>query len=449
MKFNLEKLKDTRFSLPKILKELKEDKKLSQKLTKIVKDYKYKPDRALYHLVYPKARTRCLSPICNKITTYRRNGDFWGYNKYCDNKCCQRDPNYQKQVKASYKSNPRNKTVYKRIQRTWEKNYGTKNLFDVPEIKEKRLQTYIDRYGETHPWKNKKIMEARDKTWEDKYGGRPMSSKTVRAKVKETTRRKYGVDCVFQSEEIKEKARATNRKNFGSDYPMQDEEHRKEKIKACRKKRGVDNPMQDPRVREKNRETTLKRYGVENAFQAERFKEKSKRTMLRRYGAEHNMQVPEFFEANQNSRHKRHKIEVKGKIFSYQGYEHYALKILVNQLGIPVDHLTTRPKHQHKVWWGRAKEDPKSKGHRYYTDIRIKHRGKDISIEVKCLYTLGFYNLQEFLGVKAKAKAAYDAGVDLRVWVVDPKTKHITRIRDFHKLTWKALHDKFLLSDKS
>jgi hypothetical protein len=156
----------------------------------------------------------------------------------------------------------------------------------------------------------------------------------------------------------------------------------------------------------------------------------------RRYGVDFPSQDPDIADKFLLSRYLRHSACLQGKEFIYQGYEGHVLGVLVNQLKVPAKNIYVRKRDQPKIWWFNPK---RNKDSLYYPDIRIKYKNKDICIEVKSLYTVGLTDLDTFKRIKMKAKAADSLGIDLRVWVVNPKTKHITRISNFHELTWKEL----------
>lgn len=106
------------------------------------------------------------------------------------------------------------------------------------------------------------------------------------------TKKKYGVDNVFQLDNTKEKIKETNIIKFG-----------------------VENPQQNKKIKEKTESTNLKKYGVKNPFQSEDIKKKIKETNLKNFGVEYPSQNQAIF-------HKRKitgvKINKLGKL-TYQG----------------------------------------------------------------------------------------------------------------------------------
>jgi hypothetical protein len=399
--FNLSSLKEGKFHTQHIWKDLKKDKKLFKKITKLMEEKGYKAGQAIYHIVYPKARTTCLHPDCNNPTRYSKGGKYgWGYRYHCSPRCGTTDPK-----------------VIEKYKKTCIKNYGVENPSQSLKIKAKMRKTNLKRLGVAYPTQSSKVKAKRVKTYQ----------------------KNYGVDNPNQSSEIKNKKKNTCMIRYGAPSPLQSEQI-KDKIKKIHlTKRGVENPGQSPEVRAKMIATMIKRHGVAYPMQSSMVQSKMIDTYMKNYGVSHHMQDPKSFAKNQISRYGRYITEIGGKEFTYQGYEGHVLKILINQLEIPVRCIETALELQQEVWYPKSNKEKPS---RYHIDIRIKYKNKDISIEVKNNYNVGTTDKKLFNEVKAKAKAAFDLGIDYRLWVVDPKKKKVIRINNFHELTQKELYDK-------
>lgn len=107
-----------------------------------------------------------------------------------------------------------------------------------------------------------------------------------REKYKKTIFEKYGVDNISQSQMIKEKKKQTCLEHFGVDNytktPMYSEQ-----VKATSLERyGIECPANAPEVVKKRKETNLERYGVEYPTQSKEIREKMKQTNLKKYGYE-------------------------------------------------------------------------------------------------------------------------------------------------------------------
>jgi len=104
------------------------------------------------------------------------------------------------------------------------------------EIKEKKKNTNLKKYGVESPFQSEKIKE----------------------KIKQTNIKNYGVENPFQSEEIKEKIRQTNIEKYGFENPSQSEEIKKKKEKTCLKNHGVKSPYQNIKIFNKSLKSALK-----------------------------------------------------------------------------------------------------------------------------------------------------------------------------------------------
>jgi len=99
-----------------------------------------------------------------------------------------------------YKTSFGKKEIQDKVKNTFIKNYGVSNpMFSkdflknnfIPALKEKRVSTYLERFGEMHPMKNKQVLE----------------------KMKNTNLEKYGVPFVSSNKMIKSKIRKINEQN--------------------------------------------------------------------------------------------------------------------------------------------------------------------------------------------------------------------------------------------
>ena len=119
------------------------------------------------------------------------------------------------------------------------------------------------------------------------------NSKEVKEKYIQTNLEKYGVEHPFQSEEIKEKKKQTCLEKYGVEHPFQSEEIKEKKKQTSLERYGVEHPSQNKEIKEKSKQTCLEKYGVEHPFQSEEIKEKKKQTSLERYGVENYNQTQE------------------------------------------------------------------------------------------------------------------------------------------------------------
>lgn len=103
----------------------------------------------------------------------------------------------------------------------------------------------------------------------------------MKAKIKLSTFKKYGVEHNSQSNMIKEKKKQTSLKNYGVEYPAQSEIVKNKIKKTMLEKYGVENPSQADCVKEKKKETCLKNHGVDSPLQDSKIFYKNKESGLK------------------------------------------------------------------------------------------------------------------------------------------------------------------------
>ena len=99
-----------------------------------------------------------------------------------------------------------------------------------------------------------------------------------------------------------------------------------------------------------------------------------------------------------------------GKLIEMQGYEHFALKDLLNS-GIEEEDIITGSSNVPEIWY----IDGENKNRRHYVDIYIKSQNK--CIEVKSEWTM---KLQEKF-MSYKQDFAKSLGYEYEVWIYDKK----------------------------
>lgn len=225
------------------------------------------------------------------------------------------------------------------------------------------------------------------KKYNCEYG---LQSTIVKNKRYKSNLLKYGVKNVYQAECIKTKIKNTNNKLYGCDNPMQNFDIKNKAQQTYKEKTGYDNPSQNPKVKQQKIETTIINFNVQ-----------------------HHMQNSIEFKKHQKSSFKlKNYTFPSGKIVKIQGYENFALDILLetcNEYQILIN-----VKDMPEIWY--YTDDNKS--HRYYCDIFIPSENK--LIEVKSKYTFELYEKTNLL----KQQASKDLGYDHEIWIIDP-TGHI------------------------
>lgn len=297
-----------------------------------------------------------------------------------------------------------------------------------PERKEKIKQTELLRYGGPHT----QNLEFKKKL-KEKYPILPGSFNSQAHK--DSIKKKYGVDNIFQSKEIKVKIKQINLEKYGVENPQQNKGIRLktestnlerygntqgwnfDKIKITNLKRfGVENPQQNKEIKLKTIATNIERYG-QGGFNPIQ----TKATNLERYGVEYAIQNPIIFEKIQRSQvQARYKyksfITPNGRTIWYQGYEKYIIEYLFDAGIIEADLLNDR--YQVPV----ISYTFENKNRKYFPDIFIK--SKNMLIEVKSSYTFD----KEIQKNLAKQKAAKEAGYHHIIIIWSVKDNHIDQI---------------------
>lgn len=219
-------------------------------------------------------------------------------------------------------------------------------------------------------------------------------SPQVKAKIVATFQERYGVNAAMQLQEFVDKAKETNKKNHGGVHNLTLPEIRKMSKEAYFFLYGEKFGFYEPHQK-KARDITREKYGEDYFLKTERCKEimfakygqeyfansqKFKEIMMKKYGVEHALHNPDLFEkAMRNAFHIKSYIMPSGKICEIQGYENYALDLLLKQ-GYKDDDIVTGKKVP------RISYTFEDKPRIYYPDIYIK--STKTLIEVKSIWTL-------------------------------------------------------------
>ena len=113
----------------------------------------------------------------------------------------------------------------------------------------------------------------------------------IRKKKEETCLDKYGVTHQSKTDQFKEKVVQTNMNTFGVAYPAQSDKIKENTKRLFASKYGVDNPMKVPEFKENLKDVFVNKFGVDNPSKLDSIKEKKQETSNRNFGANHFMQV--------------------------------------------------------------------------------------------------------------------------------------------------------------
>jgi len=196
-------------------------------------------NQKVYHYLHDikNDSIKCANSNCNNFVKYKNS--TIGYYKYCSNRCVGSDP----------------KMIKQKEDKSFEK-FGTRTPAESDIVKQKMINTNIEKYGTAYPFSIKKN-----------------SAKMLI---------EYDVDNVSQIDFIKEKVRKTKLEKYGdSGY------NNIEKIKETNiEKYGVKYIFQCENVKRKIKNNFLDKYGFEYASQSDIVKDKMKETMLKLYNCE-------------------------------------------------------------------------------------------------------------------------------------------------------------------
>jgi hypothetical protein len=193
---------------------------------------------------------------------------------------------------------------------------------------------------------------------------------------------------------------------------MQNKEIKKKSNQICKEKYGFENCTQNKEIHEKSKQTCFKNYGVYYPSQNEKVREKQKQYCLEIYGVENAMQNEDVMERSIKNSHKLKDFTFpSGKIIKIQGYEHFALKELIEQENVNENDIINGCKNVPKIFY----DDETGKKHRHYVDIFIPSQNR--CIEVKSKWTLKKKQDNVFL----KQTAGKALGYNYEIWVYDAK----------------------------
>jgi hypothetical protein len=205
--------------------------------------------------------------------------------------------------------------------------------------------------------------------------------------LEENNIKKYGVKNVFEAEQFKNKIKQTNLEKYG-----------------------VENPSQAMDIKNKKEKKSIEKYGTKCVFQATEVKTKIKDTNTKKYGVKNVSQNAEISEKQQKAYKFKDYILPSGNIIKYQGYENYALDVLLKS-GINENDIVTSRKLVPVIWY----YDKNNVKRRHFVDIFIKSQNK--CIEVKSTWTLK----KHYDKVFAKQSQAKEEGYNYEIYVYDDK----------------------------
>lgn len=142
-----------------------------------------------------------------------------------------------------------------------------------------------------------------------------------KAKSKQTSLKKYGVEHSSQAKKVQEKKAKTNQIRYGSDNPMRSREVKEKARKTTQERYGVDNPMQNDSIKAKNEASHVQNHGHKRASSLYSVKKKIEETNKANHGGEWNFTTDSFKEQSETAQ-----VDKYGDLF--QRTEEYKEKSL-------------------------------------------------------------------------------------------------------------------------
>lgn len=258
---------------------------------------------------------------------------------------------------------------------------------------------------------NSKFSEIRyDKVGANYYGtceGKKCMAKYNSQRTKEAISEKYGSDNMWDIPGYREGLESTNLKKYGVKYFMGTSEFREKCQETYDKNWGGEHPASHQSTKNKKYKTNIEKYGFKCILSDTDLMKKS---MVEKYGVEHNMRIPEIHEKAMVTMRRYYDYTLpSGKIIKLQGYEKFAMDILLTKFN-ENDILTDM--HDISNITGQIIYNGEN---RYYPDIYINSINK--ILEVKSQYT---YKMHEKINMM-KMKRCLEMGMDFEFMIFDKK----------------------------
>ena len=311
--------------------------------------------------------------------------------------------------------------VKDRIKKTCLEKYGVENVFQSEEVKDRIKKTCLEKYGVKYPTQSQEVRENTKQTCLERYGVEcNLQLDSTKEQIKCTNLERYGVEHTLQSSLVKEKSKQKCLEKYGVENPFQSDDVKERIKKTCFERYGVEYSSQSEEVKEKIKQTCLEKYGVEYSSQSHESRDKVKQTCLEKYGVENHMQNSEIAErASKSAYNLKDYTYPSGKVIKCQGYEPFALNILISDHFIAEEDIVTSRKEVPEIWYKYSD----NKDHRYYVDIFIKSLNK--FIEVKSTWTYK-KNMEK---VELTKNTVKEKGFLYECWVFDGKGNIVETIQ--------------------
>lgn len=177
----------------------------------------------------------------------------------------------------------KNEEIKKKLVETNLERYGSSTPLANAEVRKKIESTVLERYGGTGMAGT--LKERIMSTYIERYGGFGFASEQIKQKAMQTCLERYGVVEPTKSKEVQEKTRLTNLERYGTESPLQNESIKKKIAQTNLELYGTENVFASEEIKERIRQSILSRYGVDCVAHIEGISERIRNTILERYGA--------------------------------------------------------------------------------------------------------------------------------------------------------------------
>lgn len=313
-------------------------------ITHLVKEHSYTAEDIYKYYNYNFETREAICPICG--TEFKMEGRQ--VKKYkegtskgitCGRKC---SSIFMNLIYGNPSSRPEVKE--KKKQKALEK-YGVENVFQAKEIKDKIKQKNLENLGVEYPMQSFSVKEKSEKTNLEKYGVEHVSQREdIKNRKREKSLEKYGVENISQAEEVKEKKKQSSLEKYGVEYTLQAQEVKELSKKTNLQKYGVEYAVQSQEVRDKIKETNLQKYGVEYSIEASEIKEKIKEINLEKYGVPYAIASEEVRNKVKEANLKKYGVE-----YSFQAEEVKEKIKETNLKRYKVENISQAPEIRKKV----------------------------------------------------------------------------------------------------
>lgn len=165
--------------------------------------------------------------------------------------------------------------------KTCGRSCATKQMANDPEVRKKIELTNLHKYGEKAPALNNEIREKAIQTKIDRYGS--SGGQQLADKISASVQSRYGVDNISQLSTVSDKKRLA--------WKLKDADVIKQisadRSHTCIEKYGESNPMKVPEFHSKAINTNIERYGFPSALSCDDIRHQIISTNIERYGVPH------------------------------------------------------------------------------------------------------------------------------------------------------------------